>query len=307
MHSLVSYPERGNFGSNSYRGNTSGFIIIDLLNQFFPVNKCNGNTPKIILDINEGSGTTGDAVKHLNESRSEPHFKYYGYDLKNGHSFLDTDYVSLMDGQQSNLSFSHFPYHDMIKYSGSVWGQMQDDDTSHCKSINEFLEKSQVALMNQRESTSDHGFYTTLIGDMKRKGRCSSFQADFLSFMPRDELVNVVIKKQHNVKSNNTSYNANFIPIMHEYLLIWKKQPKSLVSIAYEKACQFREDMARTWRTYIRIVMIKLKEANLSDIYREVEAILPNSLFSTNNNIKAKIRQQLQMHHTNVSRGVWSI
>ena len=35
MQSIVSYKDRGNFGDSKYRGNCTGYIIKDLLNQFY--------------------------------------------------------------------------------------------------------------------------------------------------------------------------------------------------------------------------------------------------------------------------------
>lgn len=308
MTSVVSYPDRGNYGDSKYRGNTSGHIIVDMLEQFYPSK--NQPTQKIILDINEGSGTTGDVVAHMNKTRGIEEFLYHGFDLRDGHSFLSTDYIDLMGGKTADFSFSHMPYHDMIKYSGNMWGEgAHEDDTSHCASVDEFLEKSNVALLNQRESTSDNGgIYTTLIGDMKRQGRLWSFQSDFIKMLPKDELVNVVIKMQHNTQSGNRSYTGGFIPIMHEYLLIYKKRAKTLVQVSLELANDAKKTIAKTWRVYIRLAMIKLGgEARLSDIYDAVAGLLPKEATERNKNIKAKIRQQLQLHFTNVERGVWGI
>ena len=36
MKSVVSYPERGKWGKSSWRGNMSGYIIIDLIEHFKP-------------------------------------------------------------------------------------------------------------------------------------------------------------------------------------------------------------------------------------------------------------------------------
>lgn len=74
----------------------------------------------------------------------------------------------------------------MIKYSGEQWGDYAvQNDTSRCKSPDEFLAKSQVMLLNQREATIDGGIYATLIGDQKVKGVCRSYQADFIKMMPK--------------------------------------------------------------------------------------------------------------------------
>ena len=56
MTSIVSYPERGEGGRNSYRGNCSPKLIFDLHDQF-GFNE--------ISDYMCGSGTTEDAAKQL--------------------------------------------------------------------------------------------------------------------------------------------------------------------------------------------------------------------------------------------------
>ncbi len=196
----------------------------------------------------------------------------------------------------------------MIQYSGQVWGKEPvDGDTSLC-GVDEFLEKSQVMLLNQREATRNGGIYTSLIGDMRKQGEYRSFQADFIQMMPKSELLNVVIKVQHNMMSNSTQYSgARFIPITHEYLIIWKKTAKSLFAITWDKAKEIKGHIASTWRSAIRIALMKLGgKATLKNIYKEVEAIAKH-LIKNNANWQAKVRQQLQLHYTNVQRGVWAI
>lgn len=46
--------------------------------------------------------------------------------------------------------------------------------------------------------------------------------------------------------------------------------------------------------------------AELKSIYAEVEKIA-GELIAKNNHWQAKIRQQLQIHFTNVKRGVWAV
>ena len=53
MESIVSYPDRGSYGRNSYRGNCSGLLIKDLIKQY----KLQG-----LSDFMVGSGTTEDVV-----------------------------------------------------------------------------------------------------------------------------------------------------------------------------------------------------------------------------------------------------
>lgn len=64
-------------------------------------------------------------------------------------------------------------------------------------------------------------------------------------------------------------------------------------------------DYDRSWSVVVRLVMIKLNKAGLDRIYREVESLAPSKV-ANNQFYKHKIRQQLQHHFRNVSRGVWA-
>ncbi len=107
--------------------------------------------------------------------------------------------------------------------------------------------------------------------------------------------------------SANTDYsNRNFIPISHEYLILFKKKAQSLYQIGFEIASDLQKHVATTWRSVIRIVMMRFNGGvSLDKIYDEVEKVA-GVLIQNNQNYKAKIRQILQKHHTNVSRGIWS-
>lgn len=52
MQSIVSYKDRGNFGDSKYRGNCTGYIIRDLINNYYPTSK-----PKKLVEIFSGGGT----------------------------------------------------------------------------------------------------------------------------------------------------------------------------------------------------------------------------------------------------------
>ena len=294
MKSVMSFPERGNYGNSNWRGNTSGYVIKELIQHF---------NPKLFVDACEGSGTSRDVCKEMG-------IEYVGLDLYKGQDFTKDSILTQLP-RPADICFTHPPYHDMIAYSGSVYGkEILTGDTSHCRNVEEFISKSQVMLMNQREATKEGGIYCTLIGDQRGgslgKGNFRSYQADFISMMPKEELLSVAIKLQHNCMSDTRVYSGSFIPIMHEYLLIWKKRAKSLFAISFDIASELQSRVATTWRNAIRIVMMKLQKADLNTIYYEIEKVASN-LIANNPNYKAKIRQQLQKHYNNVERGVWSL
>lgn len=291
MESIVSYPNRGRWGDASYRGNHSGFLMVDLIDQF---------SPRLVCDANEGSGTNREVCL-------EKGVEYVGLDLKSGQDFT-RDYILDFLPRPADMVWTHPPYGNIFPYSGAVWGDSPvEGDTSHCLN-EEFLNRSELMLLNQRDATRSGGHYVTLIGDMRRKGEYSSFQADFIKMMPKNELAGVVIKTQHNTMSGRKKYSGkSFIPISHEYLLIWKKREQSFFQITWDKGLELKRNIASNWRNAIRMAMMKLGgQATLSQIYAEVE-LVAESLIKNNKNWCAKIRQTLQRHYVNVERGVWAV
>jgi hypothetical protein len=215
MKSVVSYPNRGQWGKSNWRGNTSGHIIKDMIEHF---------KPKLFVDACEGSGTSRDVCKEMG-------IGYVGLDLYKGQDFTK-DYILSSIPHPADICFTHPPYHDMIAYSGNVYGnEPLAGDTSRCLSPEEFISKSQVMLLNQREATRGNGVYATLIGDHRKNGEFRSYQSDFIQMMPKNELLSVTIKLQHNCLSDKRVYSGNFIPIMHEYLIIWKKKSQSFFGV----------------------------------------------------------------------------
>lgn len=290
MKSVMSYPSRGNWGKSNWRGNTSGYIIKDLIEHF---------NPKLFVDACEGSGTSRDVCKDMN-------VEYVGLDLYKGNDFTRDSILTELP-RPADIVFTHPPYHNMITYSGEVYGDSALlGDTSRCDSPEEFVSKSQLMLMNQREATKEGGIYTTLIGDHRKNGEFRSYQSDFIQMMPKDELLSVAIKLQHNCLSDSRQYSGNFIPILHEYLLVWKKKRKTSIAISFDIASELQQRVATTWRNVIRLVMMKYKTAPLNVIYEEVEKVAAH-LIEKNQHWKAKIRQLLQKHYSSVQRGIWAL
>lgn len=103
MKSLVRYKERGSWGNANWRGNCSGYLIKDIIEQF---------KPKYFVDVCEGSGTSGDVCGEFG-------IKYTGLDLHKGFDFT-FDYVLSHIERPADIVFSHPPYHNMIKYTDFV-------------------------------------------------------------------------------------------------------------------------------------------------------------------------------------------
>lgn len=293
MKSVISFPDRGKWGSSSWRGNCSGHIQRELIEHF---------RPKLFVDICEGSGTSRDVCKELG-------IDYRGFDIHTSTDFT-ADYILSLLPAPADLVFSHPPYAAMIDY-GSVGvfkdRQLISNDLSRCKSTEEFLEKSYLMLLNQREATKSGGIYTCLIGDMRSKGEFRAFQSDYIQMMPKTELISVTIKHQHNCVSDATQYSGSFIPIMHEYLLVWKKSKATMVRVTIDSLREIKHHTSVTWRVLVRMALMKLGgKAQLSDIYRIVEKDAGDRIAS-NQKWMAKIRQTLQLHFESIERGVWAV
>lgn len=199
--SVLSYPERGPYGDNKYRGNTTGYLIRDLILEFreegIEINK--------VLDPMEGSGTTGDVCREMG-------IDYTGLDLKDGFDLVNDE----IPDQGYDFVFIHPPYYKMIKYS--------DDprDLSNKTKYSEFLWDLNLCLLKCWSSLRTGGLLILQIGDMRKAGKYY-FMASDINFKPF-ALKNVLIKRQHNVRSSGFSYGKKrFIPIKHEFVLVWQK------------------------------------------------------------------------------------
>lgn len=293
-NSIMSFPERGKWGKSSWRGNCSGFVYKQLFEQYRPASFC---------DPMMGSGTSLEVAKEMKVTA-------FGLDLHSGFNILRDSIVSTI-GKEVDLCFSHPPYGSMIVYSGEVWGDPHPDDLSRCIDDDDFNEKMHIALMNQRSATKAGGMYGMLIGDLRSKGRYSSYQAEAIARMPADELAAVIIKAQHNCVSDSRSYQLKHPRIAHEYILLWQK-PRVIMAFLTDLATMARQNAKRlksTWKAIVYQAMVQLGgKASLQEIYRVIADGAPDRLV-TNENWQAKIRQTLQLDKAFGSneRGVWQL
>lgn len=293
--SIISYPNRGPWGDNKWRGNASGHVYKDLFEQL---------KPKVFTDPMQGSGTSIEVAREMN-------IEAYGRDLSSGFNAINDSILDSV-GKESDLVVSHPPYGAMIVYSGNVWGnQAHPDDLSRCIDDADFHEKMQLVLLNQRMATRANGFYGTLIGDWRRGGVYTSYQAELIARMPKDELAAVIIKTQHNCVSDSKVYaNLKFPRIVHEYLILWQKKTAPVMVLLQKMAQEHAARLAGTWKNIVRMVVMAIgKSATLESIYKMVERDAPDRLVN-NPNWKAKIRQVLNQNRDlfqSVYRGVWAL
>ena len=294
MHSVISFPERGPWGNSKWRGNASGFVYKSLFEQL---------KPKTFCDPMKGSGTSIEVAQEMG-------IKAYGLDLYEGFNAVQDSILNHI-GQQVDLCVSHPPYLDMILYSGNVWGDKPHPaDLSRCASSDDFHEKMQLVLLNQRDATLPGGFYGALVGDLRRNGTYVSTQAELIARMPSSELASVIIKMQHNCVSDSRVYSNMSLPrIMHEYLILWRKKTMPIMVLLNTMAREQHSRVTGTWKSIVGVVLQRLGgKANLSEIYQEVGRAAPDKL-KANPNWEAKIRQTLNSNglFASTERGVWAL
>jgi hypothetical protein len=291
--SVMSFEQRGKWGKSSWRGNCSGFVYKGLFEQL---------KPKTFVDPMVGSGTSVEVALELG-------IEAVGLDLHSGFNVLRDSIVGKV-GKESDLVLSHPPYGAMIVYSGHVWGAAHPDDLSRCKDDADFHEKMQVALLNQRDATRAGGYYGTIIGDWRRNGVYTSYQAEMIARMPFDELAAVLIKGQHNCVSDGKQYAHMALPrIMHEYILLWKKKERATIVLLGQLAKEQYERVKATWRSIVKLVVMKLGgSADLSSIYQAVANAAPEKV-GANQHWREKIRQVLNSNpeFAAVGRGQWAL
>lgn len=293
MHGLfstiVSYPERGEFGDSKYRGNCSGKLIQDLLEFFRPTK---------FIEIFAGSGTGYEAARAMGITNS------LHLDLRPEFGGWNALKDPIPCG--ADLIFSHPPYHDIIVYSGNLWGEPHPDDLSRCASWDEFIHKLNIVNAKAYNALRKGGRYAILIGDVKKNGICFSAIKDMVWY---GDLEYHIIKAQHNVNSDNKKYNGRLIRIMHEHLLIFKKGEIWAIPVKITKTenRSLFDSKIATWRDLVQAAMEQLGgQATLSELY---EMIKNTSKAKANPHWQAKVRQTLQYgdEFVPVQRGVWRL
>ena len=293
METIVSYPERGSYGRSSYRGNCSGLLIEDLIRQY----RLEG-----LSDFMVGSGTTEDVVRRHN-------LRGTFADLNRGYDMLNMDIP-----ERAENIFWHPPYHDMIVYSGEQYSDkaVMDAygfdpkvvDLSRCRDWDEFVKKMNHCMLKQFASLEKGGRMFTLVGDMKRRGVLYSMLCDIAK---PGTLEQIIIKTQHNcVSSRNTYANRNFVPIVHEYLLVTRKDDELIipVSVSVRQKEDIRNLSSPSWRDILIALLKENGEMSLAQMYESLDG---SRKASANPNWQAKVRQTVQdgRYFKRTDRGIY--
>jgi hypothetical protein len=195
--SVLSYPERGPYGSNKFRGNTSGYLIRDLILQF---------GARTVLDPMAGSKTTQDVCRELEVECD-------CLDLSEG---FDAASSPLPD-KRYDLIFLHPPYWNVLRFSND------QRDLSNSKTLQDFLNRLSRIILRLAHLLSKQGRMVVLIGNKRKNGRYYPLGA-CLEVLFMNELRDELIKIQHGVGktfSFRLAKRYNFIPIMHEKVLVF--------------------------------------------------------------------------------------
>ena len=298
MKSIVSYPERGGYGNNRYRGNCSGRLIEDIISQYRLQDSG-------LSDFMVGGGTTEDVVRRLG-------LRGDFADLNRGYDMLSQDIPS----RAENI-FWHPPYHDMITYSGVQYDDKsiiekygfdpKINDLSRCTSWEDFVKAMNYCCLKQFAALEKGGRMFVLMGDMKRKGKLFSMLADICK---PGLLEQIIIKAQHNCWSDGVTYsNNNFVPIVHEYLMVVKKEDSLYIPVSYSvrKTLDIRDSQTVSWRDVLYAVLEKSGCAmSLESLYQEMDG---KKKTLSNPHWKEKIRQTMQneKYFIRVSKGCYTL
>lgn len=290
LTTVMNFPDRGPYGDSSYRGNCSGYVQKALFEHF---------EPKKVFDPFTGGGTSIDVCKELmiDHLCLDLNPKYGGFDI------LSDDIP-----ESNDMVFAHMPYGSIILYSGNVWGdEPHPNDLSRCKSYEEFICKINIAHAKMYNSLRKGGHLVILTGDIRRNGKFYSIIKDMDFY---GELQQHLIKLQHNCFSDNIKYNnPKLIPIVHEHLLIFRKDDHYIIRGKITKTIDIdsRTRTKLSWFTVVLNAMEKLGgKASLQELYKEIGG---HAKTQTNQHWKEKVRQIVQTYKDfhNVDRGIYEL
>lgn len=197
LKSVLSYTDRGPWGDTKYPGNTSGYLLIDLIDYY---------QPKSILDPMEGSGTTGDVAFDMGD------IPYTGLDLRSGF-----DMVADEPEGEYDLIFWHPPYHNVIDYDIP-----HINNLSRCPSLADYLEKVERCMTKLLKHLTTNGHLCVLCSDPRKDGVIQPIHSVIIGF--NLAALDAVLVKLSEGRSRYFDYgNASFIPILHEYALVFSK------------------------------------------------------------------------------------
>lgn len=310
---ILSFPDRGPWGQASYRGNFSGWIPASLIYRY---------DAHSVSEIFAGGGTTSDLCKDLE-------LPYVGIDLNPNPvrnniismNILDEE-MELPDGfYDADLQILHPPYPGInnIHYSNNMW-----KDTK-AVAVNDIQEMSwdkgmnaiNKAILRGYAAMPSGSYQAVVVGDIRRKvnGK-STFHSMMTNLAIPGELVQILVKMQHNTVSGRNNYDTNkknFFMVAHEFIVVVKKPSGYEIAYVMPKTfkCDIRDSVqTATWKDVVYTVLRELgKTSTLDEIYNEVEG---HEKTKNNPHWKEKVRQMIyQLAEKGIveteKRGYWRI
>lgn len=196
LKSVVQYPDRGPWGDAKYPGNTSGYLLVDLIDYY---------RPESILDPMEGSGTTGDVAFDMGA------ISYTGLELRSGFDLLTEEPEGEYD-----LIFWHPPYHDAIDYDIA-----HPNNLSRCPSLTDYLDKVKLCMAKLLRHLNPGGHLCILCSDPRKDGTIQPIHSAIIGF--NLATLEAMLVKLLEGRSRYFDYgSAPFIPIVHEYVLSFR-------------------------------------------------------------------------------------
>lgn len=180
------------------------------------------------------------------------------------------------------------------------------NDLSRCNGWEDFVKKMNYCCLKQFTAMEKGGRMFILMGDIKKKRKLYSMLLDIAK---PGTVEQIIIKAQHNCVSDSRSYAGKFVPIVHEYLLVLRKDSPLIFNIQMTKNTEgdMRDFRCSTWRDIVAAVLEDAgKPMTLAQIYEKVDG---HKRCEANPHWKDKIRQTLQRFDIfqNVGRGVYKI
>lgn len=292
LTSFLALPERGDGGDNKWRGNCSPEVILSVARYILECKKYYGNDVKSfkLLDPMSGSGSSKAAADRLG-------IEAVLYDLNPTPAFGHGNWNALKNDieDSADLIFLHPPYHDIIKYSGYMWGKPHPDDLSRCENYKEFMEKLNFVVKKLFMALRKDGRLAILVGDIRSKGCFYSMQRDLVDI---GTLEATITKAQFNCVSDGRTYKKPFIPIVTEYLLLYHKEnPMMLFFTKKQSGCfdiSKADSDVLTWHHLIRMTMESVGgKAKLSDLY---DLLKEHPKAKNNEHFKERIRATVYGH-----------
>lgn len=304
---ILSFPNRGPWGTSAYRGNCSGWLIAFFIWKY---------KVKSMAELFAGGGTGYDVCMDMG-------VPYIGIDLNPNPVRDGIISMDILDKEQelpegfysADMVFAHPPYPSIqhVKYANSMWkdkgGELAQRDIQNM-SWEDGMKAVNHAVMRGYASMKPGAYEVVLVGDVRRKGQFHSMLQELI--IP-GQLEQVCVKLQHNtVSGRNTYSNGNFIPLAHEMVVVIKKPSGYEIAFTLPKkyCIDVRDSETSTWKDVVMAVLWKAGKVPVTNKYI-YDAVKGHKKADKSHNVEAKIRQTLQQLCASslvkhVQCGVWS-